>query len=221
MRPGRCSTRMARNLRPAAELVALARDRLREVPGLGLDGPGVEPTKLVVLIAGTGAQGYAIEADLVAAGMPVEIADRDTVVPTVTLADEDGTSARSSKLIAAIERHRARARAGRRGVDRRARNSHVPPRRVLRRTRPSRRSAVGRVSAELIAPYPPGIPVLAPGELITAPRWTRSARSRRRRPHRLRGGPVPRHLAGHQHLARGDGLSRRVPPGAGRGTRAR
>ena len=27
--------------------------------------------------------------------------------------------------------------------------------------------AVGRVSAELIAPYPPGIPVLAPGELVT------------------------------------------------------
>jgi lysine decarboxylase len=28
--------------------------------------------------------------------------------------------------------------------------------------------AVGRVSAELVAPYPPGIPVLAPGEEITA-----------------------------------------------------
>ncbi|MBO0809248.1 MAG: hypothetical protein J2P32_13210, partial [Actinobacteria bacterium] len=27
--------------------------------------------------------------------------------------------------------------------------------------------AAGRVSAELIAPYPPGIPVLAPGEVIT------------------------------------------------------
>jgi len=27
--------------------------------------------------------------------------------------------------------------------------------------------AVGRISAELIAPYPPGIPVLAPGELVT------------------------------------------------------
>ena len=27
--------------------------------------------------------------------------------------------------------------------------------------------AVGRVCAELIAPYPPGIPVLAPGERIT------------------------------------------------------
>ena len=29
-------------------------------------------------------------------------------------------------------------------------------------------AAVGRVSAELIAPYPPGVPVFAPGELITA-----------------------------------------------------
>ncbi len=29
-------------------------------------------------------------------------------------------------------------------------------------------AAVGRVSAELIAPYPPGVPVLAPGELVTS-----------------------------------------------------
>ena len=29
-------------------------------------------------------------------------------------------------------------------------------------------AAVGRVSAELVAPYPPGVPVLAPGEVITA-----------------------------------------------------
>jgi len=28
-------------------------------------------------------------------------------------------------------------------------------------------AAVGRISAELVAPYPPGIPVLAPGEVIT------------------------------------------------------
>jgi lysine decarboxylase len=27
--------------------------------------------------------------------------------------------------------------------------------------------AVGRVCAELVAPYPPGVPVLAPGELVT------------------------------------------------------
>ena len=29
-------------------------------------------------------------------------------------------------------------------------------------------AAIGRVSAELVAPYPPGVPVLAPGELITS-----------------------------------------------------
>jgi arginine decarboxylase len=29
-------------------------------------------------------------------------------------------------------------------------------------------AAVGRVSAELIAPYPPGIPALAPGEVVSA-----------------------------------------------------
>ena len=31
----------------------------------------------------------------------------------------------------------------------------------------SLRDAVGRVSAELVAPYPPGVPVLAPGERVT------------------------------------------------------
>ena len=49
-------------------LIAMAKDRLRQVPDVGvLDGPGVEPTKLVVLIAGTGTQGYTIEHDLIAA----------------------------------------------------------------------------------------------------------------------------------------------------------
>jgi arginine decarboxylase len=33
------------------------------------------------------------------------------------------------------------------------------------RVRPGQ--APGRISAELVTPYPPGIPVLAPGELIT------------------------------------------------------
>jgi arginine decarboxylase len=27
--------------------------------------------------------------------------------------------------------------------------------------------AVGRVAAEMVSPYPPGVPVLAPGELIS------------------------------------------------------
>ena len=44
--------------------VAAAKQRLRQVPGVAiLDGPGVEPTKLVVLLAGTGASGYTIETE--------------------------------------------------------------------------------------------------------------------------------------------------------------
>src|SRR6185437_3929227 len=37
----------------------------------------VDPAKLVVLLAGTGAHGHAVEADLLAAGITLEMADRD------------------------------------------------------------------------------------------------------------------------------------------------
>ena len=82
------------------------------MPGVGvLDGPGVEPTKLVVLLAGTGAHGYAVEADLIAAGMPVESADKDTVIPIVTIADgEEHVAAFLDVLVASIEGHRSAPR---------------------------------------------------------------------------------------------------------------
>jgi arginine decarboxylase len=153
--------------------VAAARKRLREVPGLDvLDGPGVEPTKLVVLLAGTGAHGNQVEADIIAAGMPVEMADRDTIVPIPTIADDEQQIATFTEvLIDAIERHR--------GVPRTilpAASWTVEPETVLAPREAffapnetvQAAAAVGRVSAELIAPYPPGVPVLAPGELITA-----------------------------------------------------
>jgi len=155
------------------ELVAGARRRLAEVPGVAvLEGPGVDPAKLVVLLAGAGADGYAVEADLIAAGMPVELGDADMIVPIITLADDEDTVARFTRvLVATIERHR--------GPPRRPDPSPawsvspemaIPPREAFfarNQTVPAS-AAVGRVSAELVAPYPPGVPVLAPGELITA-----------------------------------------------------
>jgi lysine decarboxylase len=36
-----------------------------------------------------------------------------------------------------------------------------------RRERVKLAHAVGRISTELVAPYPPGVPVLAPGEVVT------------------------------------------------------
>jgi lysine decarboxylase len=153
--------------------VAAARRRLREVPGLDvLDGPGVEPGKLVVLLAGTGAHGNKVEADLIAAGMPVEMADRDIVVPIPAIADDEERLASFTEvLIDAIERHRGTPR-----QPAAAAAWVVEPETVLSpreaffapaETVPAA-AAIGRVSAELVAPYPPGVPVLAPGELITA-----------------------------------------------------
>ena len=154
------------------ESVATARNRLAEVPGLAVvGGPGVEPAKLVVLLAGTGAHGHAVEADLIAAGMPVEMADRDTIVPIITLADEPGHVARFTEaLVAAIERHRSAPRPPAATITWSLTPATVlPPRDAFfapHDTVPAH-AADGRVSAELIAPYPPGIPVLAPGELVT------------------------------------------------------
>jgi arginine decarboxylase len=154
-------------------VVAAARDRLREVPGLDvLDGPGVEPAKLVVLLAGTGAHGVAVEADLIAAGMPVEMADRDTIIPIVTLADDEAAVSRFTAALASIvEAHRGPPRppvpaASWTVIPEMA----MPPRDAFfcRNETLSAAEAVGRVSAELVAPYPPGVPVLAPGEVITS-----------------------------------------------------
>lgn len=159
-------------------LVAGARARLAAVPGLEVldapfaDGTTVDPTKLVLLLAGAGVFGADVEADLVAAGMPLEMADRDVIVAMVTIADDERTvDDLVDALVAAVERHR--------GTPRRAVASAawtvepktvVPPRQAFfapHDVLPAA-EAVGRVSAELVAPYPPGIPVLAPGELITA-----------------------------------------------------
>jgi arginine decarboxylase len=153
--------------------VASARKRLSEVPGLAvLDGPGVEPTKLTVLLAGTGAHGNLVEADLIAAGMPVEMADRDTIIPIPTIADDEQSIAVFTEtLIAAIERRRGQPRHPEPAAAWTVRPQTVlAPREAFfapNETVPAR-EAIGRVSAELIAPYPPGVPVLAPGELITA-----------------------------------------------------
>src|SRR5689334_7319159 len=154
-------------------LVAGARRRLAEVPGVAvLDGPGVDPAKLVVLLAGAGADGYRVEADLIAAGMPVELGDRDMIVPIITLADTEDTVERfTSTLAAAIERHRGPARR----PDPSPAWSVSPEMAIQPREAffsPNETVvadvAVDRISAELVAPYPPGIPVLAPGEVITA-----------------------------------------------------
>ncbi len=165
--------------RDGAELLAqaiaatrAARTRLQEVPGLTvLDGPDVDPVKLTLVLSGTGADGNAVEADLIAAGLPVESADRDVLIAIVSLADTHATLTRlADHITASIQRHRGTPRET---AEPAAYSVEpvvaVPPREAFFATAEPVRitQAVGRVSAELIAPYPPGIPVLAPGEEVT------------------------------------------------------
>ena len=153
-------------------LVAAARDRLEEEPGLRvLRGAHVDPAKLVVLLAGTGADGNAVERDLVAAGFALEQADRDVLIPMVTLADDESTVGPFlDTLVASVRRHRGEARAVVPAsswlVDP---DTAMTPREAYFADHAvtALRAAIGRVSAELVAPYPPGVPVLAPGERIT------------------------------------------------------
>ncbi len=158
-----------------AEAIAATRtvrDRLKQVEGLTvLDGPSVDPVKLTLVLSGTGADGNAIEQDLIAAGMPVESADRDVLTAVVTLADTKETLARLADCVAvSIDRHRGDPRPP---VEPAAYSVEpavvIPPREAFfAAAEPiAANDAVGRVSAELIAPYPPGIPVLAPGEEVT------------------------------------------------------
>jgi lysine decarboxylase len=151
-------------------LVSAVRERLHAIEGLHVVEAG-DPAKLVLALAGTGADGFAVEADLLAEGIRFEMADRDTLVPIVTLADTEETI---DRLASALERSLAH----RSGTPRPPSASAVwslQPVTVLSprqayfapRERVPAGRAVGRVAAETAAPYPPGIPALAPGELIT------------------------------------------------------
>lgn len=148
------------------------RQRLTGVPGLTvLDGPGIDPVKLVLLLHGTGADGNAVEAALVDRGMPVEMADRDTLIPMVTLADDEAIlESFCDDLIDLIDAARGQPRS----VVPAAAWSVMPeqaasPRAAFfaAREHVSLPDCLGRVSAEIVAPYPPGVPVIAPGERVT------------------------------------------------------
>lgn len=158
-------------------LVSDARERLSSVPGVELLGAradgslAVDPAKLVVLVAGTGAHGHDVEADLLDEGITLEMADRDLIIPIVTVADDEESVAHLvDALVRAIERHRGAPRRPEPSAAWSVRaETALDPRPAFFSAHEvvNAADAVGRVSAELIAPYPPGVPVLAPGEVIT------------------------------------------------------
>lgn len=166
----------------ALGLAHRARERFREVPGLGVVGPEIadrapallaqDPTKIVLTLPGTGADGQAVADALEQRGVHLEFADRDTFCPVLTLADTPGTvEAMVTAVTGAIAEHRGSPRdlvpitAWTLDPD-----TAMSPREAFfaDHERVSAAEAVGRIAAETAAPYPPGVPALAPGERIGA-----------------------------------------------------
>jgi len=156
---------------PVIEATEAGRAQLREA-GIGvIDGEYIDPLKMVILLPETGADGNAVEADLLAANIDVEMANRDMIIPMITFADTpDRIQDLIRRIIASVNSHRGEPRE----VATAASFSIEPevvvtPREAFFSSYEvvDSADAVGRVSAEMICPYPPGVPVLSPGERIT------------------------------------------------------
>jgi lysine decarboxylase len=130
-----------------------------------------DPTKIVLRANQLGASGVSIENALGEHGIRVEMADQDTVVFLATLADTRADFDGLADVL--IEIARAQQSATRPSATALS-WSVVPTVGISMREAyfassemVSAADAVGRVSADLIAPYPPGVAVIAPGEILT------------------------------------------------------
>ena len=172
----------------AVELYARAREGVETIEGLRVIGDEAvlghssvlarDPLKLVIDLSGAHADGLAVDRSLRVRGVQVEGADRRMLIPHITVGDDAGrVDALLPILRAAVDEQRGSA-------------PETPPVGTSWRTHPeqamtpreaafaatervSAEAAVGRVAAEFAVPYPPGIPALAPGEVIGAELWER------------------------------------------------
>lgn len=165
------ATRGEELLAETLRLAALARERLAEVEGLVLVDAD-DQTKLALALPGTGADGLEVEADLFAEGIRFELANRDTLVPLLTIGDtQAGVERLCDALIASFERRRGEPRSpgAASAVWDVTPETVMTPREAFFAARETLRAedAAGRVAAEMVAPYPPGIPAIAPGEVVS------------------------------------------------------
>lgn len=130
-----------------------------------------DPTKIVLRVQQLGASGVEIEKELQQSGIRVEMADRDTIVFLATLADtEKDFNTLADALIPILKRLQEQRRESATALS----WSVVPQRGISMREAYFAKTemvpaahAAGRISADLIAPYPPGVAVVAPGEVLT------------------------------------------------------
>jgi len=130
-----------------------------------------DPVKVVLRVQQLGAAGVEIERALIAQGFRVEMADNDTIVFLATLADtKEDFQALAMTLVPILKKLQNTPRESATALS----WSVVPQIATSMRDAYFAKTemvnssdAIGRISADLIAPYPPGVAVVAPGEVLT------------------------------------------------------
>ena len=130
-----------------------------------------DPVKIVLRVQQLGCSGVDIEKALIQQGIRVEMADRDTIVFLATLADtEEDFQALAMQLVPILKKFQAAQRQSATALSwsvtpqiaTSMREAYFAETEMV-----SSDTAIGRISADLIAPYPPGVAVIAPGEVLT------------------------------------------------------
>ncbi len=164
----------------AITLANNARKRLNEIPGVYCFGKEIlsssatftfDPLKLTVHVAETGWSGYEVENHLRDEfNIEVELSDLYNVLCIVTFGDTEETIDRLVNAFAAIAKEA-------RDTDRAPKRIFVPSTPILAMNPREAfyadtevvtlREAIGRTISDMIMVYPPGIPILLPGEIVT------------------------------------------------------
>jgi arginine decarboxylase len=164
------------------ELSSSARERINRIPGLQclgeeiLNKPEVrfwDPTKLLIRVDGLGLSGSEAEARLRAKGIQVELAGLNHVLALIAIGDgpeEVGALVRALEELAREENSCRQSAPAKLSQLPRPGEMLLSPRRAVLSPRKEMElaAAEGEIAAEAVLPYPPGIPVLVPGEKITA-----------------------------------------------------
>lgn len=130
-----------------------------------------DPTKIVLRTSMLGVSGVDVENQLLKADIRVEMADQDTMVFLATLADTpEDFELLTASLVPILKSLEGAPRPAQTSLS----WSIVPQVAISMRDAffaetesVDAKNAVGRISADLIAPYPPGVAVVAPGEVLT------------------------------------------------------
>jgi arginine decarboxylase len=141
-------------------------------PGRAYD---LDPLQVIIDISELGPTGYAAADRLRERhGINLHVSDHRRISAQLTYADDDATTATLLDALRELAAHPGESDGTRVEVpdpqDLRLEQVLLPRDAFFARTEQvPARAAIGRISAEMLTPYPPGIPAVLPGERLTAP----------------------------------------------------